>query len=371
MRPLRFQPSRSLGLSLLATALLLGCGLDVIPIETPATPGPGEPAGEGGSSPSTQPPASNGTGGSNGGTGGVRGGTGGSGGRSSDPPATGGSAGASNDGGAAPVDAAATPVVPGGPGVTINGKFVPREKAVVFLHIGHSNMAGRATTPADLKPFFYDVDPQLWSYGKGGTWRAAREPLAPDDSTGNAAGPGMALLRTALSKAAPDTHFISIGHGHSGSFGGTCAGFRKNALLYDIVMGPARELKGRVTFGGIFTMLGQSEYRFPPNVQMMLADCLAAIASEMRADLEDPEIPFIVGDYEAGISRADIAPTSRNGQTITAQLRMAPDKISRAAVVPTEGLPMQDTHHFNMAGHKGWAERAIDILLTRTWARWK
>ena len=32
--------------------------------------------------------------------------------------------------------------------------------------------------------------------------------------------------------------------------------FRKGALLYDFVMAPALELKGKVTFGAIFTMLG-------------------------------------------------------------------------------------------------------------------
>jgi hypothetical protein len=344
--------------SSIGLCLLLGCGLDEIPVAGQApqvTPGVGGAAGAG-----------TGGAGVNQGTGG-RDGTGGSGG-SSGP----GAGGASRDAAAATTDGA--PVPPpeeGGPGVMIEGRFVPRSRAVVFLHIGHSNMAGRATGPEELKSFFYDPHPQLWAYGKGGQWRAAREPLAPDSSTGNDAGPGMALLRTALMKAAPETYFISIGHGHSGSFGGTCSGFRKGALLYDIVMAPARELVGKVTFGGIFTMLGQSEYRFTPAVQRTLADCLQGVAGDMRADLQDMEIPFMVGDYEAGISRADIAPSSVNGTTITAQLRMAPDKISRAAVIPTDGLPMQDTHHFNMAGHKGWAERAIDILLMKGWARWK
>src|SRR5688572_21348670 len=44
-----------------------------------------------------------------------------------------------NDSGAGGSDAA--PAAPG-PGVTIEGQFVPRARAVVFLHIGHSNMAG-------------------------------------------------------------------------------------------------------------------------------------------------------------------------------------------------------------------------------------
>ena len=69
---------------------------------------------------------------------------------------------------------------------------VPKDKVIVFLHVGHSNMAGRATGPPDLKPYFYDTDPHLWAYAKGGAWRPAKEPLSGDVATGDAAGPGIA-----------------------------------------------------------------------------------------------------------------------------------------------------------------------------------
>src|SRR3954469_1833738 len=108
-----------------------------------------------------------------------------------------------------------------GAGVSIEGTFVPRDRVVVFLHLGHSNMAGRATGPAALKPFFYDTDPHLWAYARGAMWRPAKEPTAGDMGTGNAAGPGMAILRTALA-AAPDRFFVSIGHGQSGLEEGDC-----------------------------------------------------------------------------------------------------------------------------------------------------
>jgi Carbohydrate esterase, sialic acid-specific acetylesterase len=277
-------------------------------------------------------------------------------------------ASSSRDGGARDAGPADPPATQ--PGVMIAGKFVPRERVIVFLHIGHSNMAGRATRPEALRGLFYDPDPRLWAYRSGGDWHPAREPTAPDDGTGDKAGPGMALLKTAAMNAPSETVFVTIGHGHSGTYGGWCASFRKGALLYDIVMKPARELVGRVTFGAVFTMLGQSEYRFPPERQEMLAECLAGIAADMRGELGDPELPFLVGDYEAGISRPDIAPGGAHATRIAGQLRMVPDRVSRAALVPTDGLTMQDTHHFDMAGHKGWAERAIGILLNRGWARW-
>jgi hypothetical protein len=259
-------------------------------------------------------------------------------------------------------------VDPGG-GVTVAGAFIPRAKVIVFLHIGHSNMAGRATTPAASKPYFYDTDPQLWVYGDGG-FRPAQEPTAPDNQSGQAAGPGMALLRSGLAVAPQGSVFVSIGHGHSGSFGGYCSNFRKGGLFYDITMRPARELRGKVTFGAVFTMFGQSEHRLDAAAQRGFSDCLAGMAAEMRADLGEPELPFVMGDYEAGISRADISPDGTLGKLLRAQLQMAQAKIPRSQLVPTEGLEMQDTHHFNMAGHKLWAERAVKILTDNRWASW-
>jgi Carbohydrate esterase, sialic acid-specific acetylesterase len=255
------------------------------------------------------------------------------------------------------------------PGLEISGRRVPRSKALVFLHVGHSNMAGRATRPAELRPHFYDTDPRLWSYGAAG-FAAAKEPTAPDNQNGQAAGPGMALLRAALAAAPPDAVVVSIGHGHSGSYGGVCSAFRRGGLLYEIAMKPARELAGKVTFAGILTMLGQSEHRLTRAEQGTFSDCLDGIARDMRADLNAPELPFLVGGYEAGISRSDIHPTSEFGRLIITQIQMVPGKTPRSAVIPTDGLSMQDTHHFDMAGHKGWAERAVQILIDRGWAPW-
>jgi lysophospholipase L1-like esterase len=35
-------------------------------------------------------------------------------------------------------------------------------------------------------------------------------------------------------------------------------------------------------------------------------------------------------------------------------------RVPRSFLIPTDGLPMQDDHHFNMKGHQLWAERAFD-----------
>jgi hypothetical protein len=221
-------------------------------------------------------------------------------------------------------------------------------------------MAGRTSTPAELRPLNFETDPRLWAYGKGGAWRPAKEPLSGDYLTKQGAGPGMSILRTALALA-PKRIFVSIGRGHDGSIGGWCRNFRKGALLYDHVMGPAMELKGKVTFGGIFTMLGVNEFRRDAANLPRFHECLEGIASDMRGDLGDPGIPFLLGDWEAGATGA-FDPMNDYAITTRAQMRLGVMNTPRAVLIPSEMLPMSDDHHYDLTGYKLWAERGFMLL---------
>jgi hypothetical protein len=298
------------------------------------------------------------------------------------PPSTGRDAAGGTGGAPAPADAAPATPPPSGPGptISINGTQVPKEKVLVFLHIGHSNMAGRVTTPESLRPFNFETHPQLWAYARGGVWKPAKEPLSADSMAGNCggvgcaglpfgAGPGMSILRTALAMA-PDAYVISIGRGQSGLTSGYCRSFRKGGLLYDIVMGPAMELKGKVTFAGIWTMFGQSEVNDRPN-NSRFGDCMVGVANDMRTDLGEPELPFLVGDWEVEL-RSGLTVDSATGRVIAPQLRAVPMRLSHSVLIPTDGLPLnpRDNQHFDLTGHKLWAERGFDLLKKNGWTPW-
>jgi hypothetical protein len=254
-------------------------------------------------------------------------------------------------------------------GVVIGGKAVPRDKVIVFLHLGHSNMAGRTTTPPELRPQNFETHPQLWAYAKGGAFRPAKEPLSGDHLTRGGAGPGMSILRTALDLAPEGAYLVSIGRGHDGSIGGYCRNFRRGALLYDFVMAPAKELKGRVTFGGIFVMLGVNEFRRDAANLPRFHECLEGIAADMRGELEDPDIPFLLGDWEAGATGA-FDPTRDYAITTKMQMRIAMMNIRRSGLIASEGLPMSDDHHYDLVGYKMWAERGFAILKSSNWIPW-
>ncbi len=306
------------------------------------------------------------------GAGGTRTGTatggsgGGGGGRIAD--AGSGAGGSTPDGGEQPDTNAGDRTVTPPSGVTINigGKEVPKEKVVAFIHLGHSDMMGRATKPDDLDSYFHGTDPHLWMYQKGGVWSPAKESTA-GNTVPNQTGPGMAILRTALALA-PDSYMVSIGRASSGPW---CVQYRKGAGtgFYNEIMDRAMELKGKVTFGGIFTMLHITEYHSTEAEQMKFSDCLVGLAEEMRTDLGDPNIPLMVGGWTLD-ALGVYAPDTPTGKICIPQIALVPSKTKFAAVISTDGFPMQDDHHLNREGHKGWAERGFGIMKMNGWVPW-
>ena len=255
-----------------------------------------------------------------------------------------------------------------GVGVMINGKYVPKEKAVVFIHFGHSNMRGAATTPTSLTSYFYNTEDGLWSYKVGFT--LAKEPTAPQTGI-TSAGPGMAILHSARGAVAStsDVQFISVGYGQGSA---TTVDYQKSAgLYYPIFMGWAGQLKGYVTFGAIVIMLGVTD-----GEHLAAADVpgfptrVAQIVSDIRADLGEPNLPVLFCDYEQNAT-GQYAITGATGILMVPLIKKLPSLISNLVLVPTDGIEMQDNHHFDMQGHKDWAARVISLMQSNNWFPWK
>jgi hypothetical protein len=264
-------------------------------------------------------------------------------------------------------DATATDTRAAGPGIDINGTLVPRDKAIVFIHFGHSNMAGLAQSPQSLRSYFYSTQPQLWSYQGGGRFEPAIEPTAPDPPGHLGAGPGMAWLRGAAAAAGPDYHFISIARARGGA---TTAEFLKGGLYYSTFMERALELKGKVTFGGVFVMMGITDRHLPEEEQDGFVDRMAKIIADVRADLGQPNLPVLHTQYEVE-SSGYLAIDQPVGMKFYALIEMLPARISNLVLIPTNQVPMRDDHHFDMAGQKMWADRGIQLMIDRGWFPWR
>ena len=254
-------------------------------------------------------------------------------------------------------------------GVMINGQFVPKDNAVVFIHFGHSNMRGQATKPSSLMSYFYNTVPGLWSYK--GSFMLAKEPTAPE-GTMTFAGPGMAILHSAQAAAGgsgTSTQFISVGYGIGSK---TSVDYLKATnTYYPIFMKWAGQLKGNVTFGGIVIMLGITDGEHLPSDQVPgFPGRIKQIVSDIRADLGEPNLPVLFCDYEQEAT-GTLAPTGSVGVVMQPLVRMLPGMIDKLVLVPTNGLSMQDDHHFDMQGHKDWADRLIMLMQNNNWFPWK
>jgi hypothetical protein len=308
-----------------------------------------------------------GPGGTGGDASGARGGTTGGGGRGGTV-GTGGSAGSTaGTGGGRGGTTGTGGTGTSGAGVTINGKFVPKEKAVVIIHIGHSNMRGQATKPSSLNSYFYNTQDGLWSYK--GSFTLAKEPTAPE-GTMTFAGPGMAMLHSgqAALQAGSDVQLISVGYG-KGSV--TTVDYQKSTnTYYPIFMNWAQQLKGNVTFGALVIMLGITDGEHLPTAQVPgFPSRVAQLVSDIRADLGEPNLPVLFCDYEQ-MATGTLAPTGSVGMVMQPLIRMLPGMISKLVLVPTDGLEMQDDHHFDMQGHKDWSDRVIMLMKSNGWWHW-
>lgn len=285
---------------------------------------------------------------------------------------TGGAMGTGSGGaaGSAPVsDGGATPDTgaPSQPGGVING--VAKEKMIAFIHFGHSNMAGRGTAPAAERPLFFETTPRAWMYHVDKGWELVREPFSGGDSTSlsrMSGGPGTALIKTALKGAAADYHFVSLGKGNNGAY---CSQYLPGAVYHNGMMSAVNALKGKVTFGAIFIMLGITERHGTAADRSGYASCINRLATFIRTEVGDPNIPVLLTDYEVtGTGQFVVGGTVE--RAIRPQIMMVPTVVSRSALVPTDGLNLADDHHFQLDAHRIWSERAIQIMKDKGWFPW-
>jgi len=53
------------------------------------------------------------------------------------------------------------------------------------------------------------------------------------------------------------------------------------------------------------------------------------------------------------------------------QIKKVPSTVSNSTLVPTDGLPLEDDHHFNFTGHKIWTGRVVQLIKDKGWDTWR
>jgi hypothetical protein len=249
--------------------------------------------------------------------------------------------------------------------ITLDGVDVPKEHAIAFIHIGHSNMAGRARSPNSSRAFhFQETHPRAWTYHPGSPPELALEPTASEDD--GFAGPGTALVKEAAMLAAADHYFISLGFGIPSAY---CTQFLPSGLYFDQLMEGPLAIKDRVTFGGIFIYLGITERHGTEADRTGFAGCINELTTAIRNGVGAPDMPLLINDYEVeGTGEFRVGGEVAN--TIMPQIAKIPATVTNSALVSAEGLGMQDNHHFNLDGHRVWVQRALAIMQEKGWFPW-
>jgi hypothetical protein len=264
-------------------------------------------------------------------------------------------------------------------GVMLGGVDVPKEKFVVYILIGHSNMAGMDLAHSDPV-----ASPRGWNYKiSTKAWAPAAEPVnnkAAGLSGNGCGGPGMPFLKQ-MAAAYPDYYFGVV---TNASYSATCKGINTgnngsnldaddnrywdSTYLYTQIVTAAKAIQKDATLGGILCMLGSIEAtRTNGTVCRAFSDDLASLAKFFRRDLNLPNLPFIMSEYEAGAT-GSFATTLPLPAIIAEQVKLLPSKLTYSATVNTVGITMLDDHHFTAdKGQPEWAKRAIAAIQTNKW----
>lgn len=264
--------------------------------------------------------------------------------------------------GSPPVAAGAAGAASSGVTITLGGVNVPKEKAIAFIHIGHSNMYGEASTPFSSRAYHYtETNPHAFMYKVGSSPVLAKEPTAG----GPGAGPGTALVKEAVALA-PDYYFISLGYGQPSAY---CSQFVPGGLYYDGLISAPKAIKGRVTFGAIFIYLGITERHGTAADVNGFPDCINTLVSAIRKDVGEPNLPALMNDYEVE-AKGEFVVNGDVYNAIYPQIQKTPSVVSNFALVSAATLDMQDDHHFNFDGQRTWAQRALKMMKDKGWFLW-
>jgi hypothetical protein len=263
----------------------------------------------------------------------------------------------------------------------LNGTNVPKDHIIVYILIGHSNMAGNTTVGSDGV-----TAPRIWNY----QWFSNKQWVPAKETPGNMAnglsakgegGPGMSFLKD-MATAYPQYNFGVVSNA---SLSATCKGidlgsngsgtpadsnrYWKGAHLYNEILVATKEVQANVTFGGIICMLGTVEAtRTSDSVCKNFGIDITQMVKDFRSDLGEPNLPFIIGEYENGAT-GDFSLTLPWPQLVAAGIKSVPSLLPLSATINSVGIAMADDHHYTTTdpGRPEFSRRVVAMIQSKNW----
>ena len=232
-----------------------------------------------------------------------------------------------------------------------------KEKFYLFLLVGQSNMAGRGPmTDADQIPHA-----RVLMLNQAGAWVPAADPLHFDKP--KAVGVGLGLtFADAVAAAHPEVTIGLIPCAVGGSpIDSWQPGYFYNATQshpWDDALRRAQLALSAGTLKGILWHQGESDAT--REFAEGYAAKLQALIARMRAALDAPNVPFIVGQ----MGRFEGSPWNDYKIQVDRAHRELPEKLARVAFVSAEGLKDKgDKTHFDTASYRELGRRYADAYL--------
>lgn len=254
--------------------------------------------------------------------------------------------------------------------VELGGVSVPKQQLVVYLLIGHSNMAGWSEI-AD-----HATHPRAWHFElPQQQWVPAVAPMNPEvQGDGSHGGPGMPFLKEMVRRY--PQHHIGVLQNAAASAtlrwklnGRSEMRYTRGVPLYDTTISAAKAVQQHATLGGILCMVGWVEsisaWGGNTNPDGEYAKSFAADAqnmvTSMRADLGLSDLPFLIGKYQEGASKEHAY-----RDIVIAEIAKIPAIVPVSAVIDSEG-PYVDVHHYDYAGQVKWGKTAAKLIGDNDW----
>jgi hypothetical protein len=270
------------------------------------------------------------------------------------------------------------------PGVTLGTTFVPKEKMLLFICIGNSEMTGRETK-AD-----FSTVPNAWSYRipnppvlldrKQGNadiastlykWALAKTPLHIDRNDNfNKQDPTTPFIQSLAKRPENASYYFGVMQLSGSEY--LMSTFQRGKYRYDTIMNNVIKMKDNVTIAAVVSMFNSVEVQSPypaTEITPYLANTQKTV-SQIREDLGMPNLPYIHSGYPVN-AKGVYDPTLADPKRIIPIIQQIPGAIANSTLIPTDGLSiyMGDSYksHYDSLGCHNWGSRVADTVMAHHW----
>ncbi|MFW5882548.1 MAG: sialate O-acetylesterase [Planctomycetota bacterium] len=225
------------------------------------------------------------------------------------------------------------------PGMRLGDQDVARDRFVVYVMIGNSNMQGARGTP-DREPH-----PRAWTWDfTKRRWAPAKAPLGKRPREGS---PAMPFLKQMVERF-PDHHFGVIKYADS-----LVSFYQPWETHFDELVRVVNDQRDHVTLGGVMTMFGANEVRKGMGTEEFV-ERLVSMAHGFRIAFDRPELPVF-------FTRPPRELSDKHNRIMATSIDQAIERIDHSAKIGNESEHL-DLVHYHDEGYLLWAELAAELI---------